>query len=129
MCVCVTKTRLFAVLPLENRHEIALYRSASQFIFFERCLESSDESSVEYYGHGFLIACTAPRGIEHYGNWVCRPTTSLRERWRQISSPSKRQELGCGTDSRSIPDSQSQQPAVFYRMTHTHMHRRTQSLS
>ena len=25
---------------LENRHEIALYRSASQFIFFERCLES-----------------------------------------------------------------------------------------
>ena len=32
--------RVFAVLPLENRHEIALYRSASQFIFFERCLES-----------------------------------------------------------------------------------------
>ena len=25
-------------------------------------------------------SCTAPRGIEHYGNWVCRPTTSLRER-------------------------------------------------
>ena len=41
ICVCVgKKTRLFAVLPLENRHEIALYRSASQFIFFERCLES-----------------------------------------------------------------------------------------
>ena len=39
-CVCRQKTRLFAVLPLENRHEIALYRSASQFIFFERCLES-----------------------------------------------------------------------------------------
>ena len=38
MCVCRQKTRLFAVLPLENRHEIALYRSASQFIFFERCL-------------------------------------------------------------------------------------------
>ena len=38
--VCRQKTRLFAVLPLENRHEIALYRSASQFIFFERCLES-----------------------------------------------------------------------------------------
>ena len=51
-------------------------------------------------------SCTAPRGIEHYGNWVCRPTTSLRERWRktmQIGSPSKRQELGCGTESRSIP--------------------------
>ena len=41
VCVFVSsKTRLFAVLPLENRHEIALYRSASQFIFFERCLES-----------------------------------------------------------------------------------------
>ena len=40
MCVCRQKTRLFAVLPLENRHEIVLYRSASQFIFFERCLES-----------------------------------------------------------------------------------------
>ena len=38
--VCRQRTRLFAVLPLENRHEIALYRSASQFIFFERCLES-----------------------------------------------------------------------------------------
>ena len=38
--VCRQKTRLFAVLPLENRHEIALYRSASQFIFFERCLGS-----------------------------------------------------------------------------------------
>ena len=44
VCVCVDvcvvkKHGLFAVLPLENRHEIALYRSASQFIFFERCLE------------------------------------------------------------------------------------------
>ena len=39
-----------------------------------------DESSVECYGHGFLIAARPPRGIEHYGNWVCRPTRSLRER-------------------------------------------------
>ena len=37
MYVCRQKTRLF--VPLKNRHEIALYRSASQFIFFERCLE------------------------------------------------------------------------------------------
>ena len=83
MCVCVwrQKTRLFAVLPLENRHEIALYRSASQFIFFERCLESRTSllSSAMAMGSN---SCTAPRGIEHYGNWVCRPTTSLRERWR-----------------------------------------------
>ena len=85
MCVCVCvwrqKTRLFAVLPLENCHEIALYRSASQFIFFERCLESRTSllSSAMAMGSN---SCTAPRGIEHYGNWVCRPTTSLRERWR-----------------------------------------------
>ena len=42
VCVCRQKTRLFAVLPLENRHEITLYRSASQFIFFERCLHSKN---------------------------------------------------------------------------------------
>ena len=72
------KTRLFAVLLLENRHEIALYRSASQFIFFERCLQSRTTllSSAMVVSN----SCTAPRGIEHYGNWVCRPTTSLRER-------------------------------------------------
>ena len=28
----------------------------------------------------FLIAARPRGGIEHYGNWVCRPTTSLRER-------------------------------------------------
>ena len=105
-CVCRQKTRLFAVLLLENRHEIALYRSASQFIFFERCLQSR-KSLLSSAMAMVSNSCTAPRGIEHYGNWVCRPTTSLRERWRkcqQIGSPcSKRQELGCGTESRSIP--------------------------
>ena len=121
MCVCLrcvcgsAKTRLFAVLLLENRHEIALYRSASQFIFFERCLQSRTtllSSAMAMVSN----SCTAPRGIEHYGNWVCRPTTSLRERcehthegWRkcqqtmQIGSPSETQELRCGTESPSIP--------------------------
>ena len=33
-----SKTRLFTVLPLENRHKIALYRSDLQFLFFERFL-------------------------------------------------------------------------------------------
>ena len=103
--VCRQKTGLFAVLLLENRHEIALYSSASQFIFFERCLQSRKSllsSAMAMVSNN----CTTPRGIEHYGNWVCRPTTSLRERWRQtmqIGSPSKRQELGCRTESRSIP--------------------------
>ena len=53
ICVCVTKTRLFAVLPLENRHEIALYRSASQFIFFERCLESRTSLLLSAMAMGF----------------------------------------------------------------------------
>ena len=35
--MCVIKN---TVLPLENHHEMALYRSVSQFIFFERYLES-----------------------------------------------------------------------------------------
>ena len=39
VCVCRQKTRLFAVYRSKS-FEIALYRSASQFIFFERCLES-----------------------------------------------------------------------------------------
>ena len=31
----------------------------------------------------FLIAARPRGGIEHYGNWVCQPTTSLRERCEQ----------------------------------------------
>ena len=61
MCVCRQKTRLFAILPLENRHEIALYRSASQFIFFERCLQSRTSllsSAMAMVSN----SCTAPRG-------------------------------------------------------------------
>ena len=118
MFVCVSaKTRLFAVLLLENRHEIALYRSASQFIFFERCLQSrTTQVFCRVLWPWFLIAARPRVGIEHYGNWVCRPTTSLRERcehthegWRkcqqtmQIGSPSETQELRCGTESPSIP--------------------------
>ena len=79
--VCRQKTGLFAVLLLENRHEIALYSSASQLIFFERCLQSR-KSLLSSAMAMVSNSCTAPRGIEHYGNWVCRPTTSLRERWR-----------------------------------------------
>ena len=59
MCVCRQKT--VAVLTLENRHEIALYRSASQFIFFERCLQSRTSllsSAMAMVSN----SCTAPRG-------------------------------------------------------------------
>ena len=46
--VCGQKTRLFTVLPLENRHKMALYHLVSQFIS-----SKSDESSVEWYSMGF----------------------------------------------------------------------------
>ena len=61
VCVCRQKTRLFVVLPLENRHEITLHRSASQFIFFERCLQSRTSllsSAMAMVSN----SCTAPRG-------------------------------------------------------------------
>ena len=79
--LCVSKKiRLFAVLDLtfENRDEIALYRSASQFLFFQRCLQSwtSLLSSAMAMGK---IAGRPHGGIEQYGNWVCRPKTSLRD--------------------------------------------------
>ena len=83
----------------------------------------------------FLIAARPRGGIEHYGNWVCRPTTSLREHgehthegWRkcqqtmQIGSPSETQELRCGTVREPFNTStiKSQLPAQFYRMTVLH---------
>ena len=60
--VCRQKTRLFAVLLLENRHEIALYSSASRFIFFERCLQSR-KSLLSSAMAMVSNSCTAPRGI------------------------------------------------------------------
>ena len=56
--VCRQKTRLFAVLPLENRHQIVLYRSASQLYLYPPT--KSDESSVDM-AIQFLIAAL-PRG-------------------------------------------------------------------
>ena len=116
MCVCVSAKNTAVCCLIENRHEIALYRSASQFIFFERCLESRTSllSSARVSN-----SCTAPRGI--YGNWVCRPTTSLSELQRQIDSPSKTQDLRL-RNREPLQDqySQSQQPAEFYRMTVLH---------
>ena len=86
VCVCRQKTWLFAVLLLENRHQIALYsyRSASQFIFFERCLQSR-----------MSLLSSAMAMVSN--SWrKCQQTM-------QISSPSETQELRCGTESRSIP--------------------------
>ena len=76
-------TRLFAVLPTPARPR-------------------NSYSSKDVYKVGrlfcrvlwpwFLIAERPRGGIEHYGNWVCQPTTSLRERcehthegWRNVS--------------------------------------------
>ena len=57
----VAATSVVVILLLENRHEIALYRSASQFIFFERCLQSRTSllsSAMAMVSN----SCTAPRG-------------------------------------------------------------------
>ena len=103
-CLCILITRCAYAQGRVKRLSPSLYRSASQFIFFERCLQSRTtllSSAMAMVSN----SCTAPRGIEHYGNWVCRPTTSLRERcehthgWRNVKS---------------------QQPAQFYRMTVLH---------
>ena len=99
----------------------------------------SDESSVECCGHGFLIAGQPRRGIEHYSNWVCRSTTSLRERceWlgkvgenvsKQCRSarPVRHQSsarFDCETESRSMP---AQSKANNLHSLHWH---RLQSMS
>ena len=56
-CVCRQKTRLFAVLHLKNRHEIALYRSASGTHFptlqnqvpLSALLNTSSDYLTDYY--------------------------------------------------------------------------------
>ena len=55
VCVCRQKTQLFIVLPLIDRHEIALYRLASQFLFegHPKCRESILSSVMAML---FLIA-------------------------------------------------------------------------
>ena len=116
MCVSSKNTAVCCLTARKSPRNSSLPLGLAIYIL-RKMPRKPDESSVECYG---LIAARPPRGIEHYGNWVCRPTTSLRERWRkcgspsirlrnrepssmQIGSPSKRQELGCGTESRSIP--------------------------
>ena len=41
VCVCDQKTQLFTILPLENRHKIALYRSVLQFVSLASLLSSA----------------------------------------------------------------------------------------
>ena len=50
--VCRQKTGLFAVLLLENCHEIALLLSLAIHIL-RKMPTKSEESSFECYGHGF----------------------------------------------------------------------------
>ena len=80
--VCRQKTGLFVVLLLENRHEIALYRSASQFIFFERCLQSR-KSLLSSAMAMVSNSCTAPRGIVSAArSLTCRD--DLDSKWRLL---------------------------------------------
>ena len=95
----------------------------------------SDDSSVECYGHQAMVSnsCTAPRGIEHYGNWVCRPTTSLRERYEHTHEVGEMSANNADRlaqwDTRvtlrnrepfNTSTIKSQQPAQFYRIAVHH---------
>ena len=89
MCVSSKNTAVCCLTARKSPRNSSLPLGLAIYIL-RKMPRKPDESSVECYGHGFLIAARPPRGIEHYGNWVCRPTTSLRERWRktmQIGSP------------------------------------------
>ena len=125
-CVCRQKTRLFAVLAARKSPR------NSSLLGLMNSYSSKDAYRIgrvfcRVLWPWFLIAARPRRGIEHYGNWVVssRPRRALRERWRkcqQIGSPcSKRQELGCGTESRSIPaQSKANNLLSFHRMTVLH---------
>ena len=63
-CLTARKSPRNSSLPLG----LAIY-------ILRKCLESRTSLLSSAMAMG---SCTAPRGIEHYGNWVCRPTTSLR---------------------------------------------------
>ena len=93
-------------------------------LILRKMLTKSDESSVECYGHGFLIAARPRGGIEHYGNWVCRPTTSLRAHGENVSRSARpvrhtRVRLR-NREPFNTSTVKSQQPAQFYRMTVLH---------
>ena len=110
--MCRQKARLLAVLPLENCHQIALYRSASQFIFFERCLQSRTSLGVSAHDEpervlwALWLACTR---LEKMSASRCRSTRPVRHK----SSA----RLGCGTELFNASTVKSQQPARFCRMT------------
>ena len=80
MCVSSKNTAVCCLTARKSPRNSSLPLGLAIYIL-RKMPRMPDESSVECYGHaGVSNSCTAPRGIEHYGNWVCRPTTSLRER-------------------------------------------------
>ena len=90
MYMCDQKTRLFTVLPLENRHRIALNRSVLQFIFFERSKQSRASllsSAMDMVSN----SCIADKNITVTGGCVRQATTSLSECY--TVSVSKNQDL------------------------------------
>ena len=101
MCVgvqCRQKTRLYAVLLLENRHEIALTQLGLAIYILERCLESLTSQRVLATNHGVrtLTIVLANHILPRF--WPDRVMTehitepSLTVRWVLLESWM----LGCG---------------------------------
>ena len=86
MCVWIGKNTAVCCLTARKSPRNSSLPLGLAIYILRKMPRKPDESSVECYGHGFLIAARPPRGIEHYGNWVCRPgpTTSQEEMWHGL---------------------------------------------
>ena len=97
-----------AVLPLENRHEIALYRSASH----------PDESSVDWMAlHGGLLFCMQVVGFD------CAGIERL-----SVPQPNSCLLLGEPICSPALSQAKSSEKTAVF-LWHTHTYRRTQTLN
>ena len=83
MCVSAKNTAVCCLTARKSPRNSSLPLGLAIHIL-RKMPTKSDESSVEW--PWFLIAARPRGGIEHYGNWVCRPTTSLRERCEHTTS-------------------------------------------
>ena len=69
VCVCVKNTEVCCLTARKSPRNSSLPLGLAIYIL-RKMPTKSDESSVECYGHGFLIAARPRGGIEHYGNSI-----------------------------------------------------------
>ena len=98
MCVCRQKTRLFTVLPLENRHKITLYRGSAIHILLKmpHKFKVSRVSLLSSVMAMVSDSCAADKNITLCLSWVCHDeperayiegvaTTSMRKHCMSLS--------------------------------------------